>query len=143
MCTQLIFEVCVLNWFLTSYCCVPKWITFNNKNTMQWLWKDRFIDVLLCMSFLALSIVAIFFMKEVINQYASNDTGLKQSEMNITQYPAVTICLKFQEISLTNTDLILSFPLEISNWSLVTMNMKSMIVNMITMKKWLFCLFVC
>ena len=82
---------------------------------MQFVWKDKFIDVLLCMSFLALSIVAIFFMKEVINQYASNDTGLKQSEMNITQYPAVTICLKFQEISLTNTDLILPFPLEISN----------------------------
>ena len=61
---------------------------------MQFVWKDKFIDVFLCMSFLALSIVAIFFMKEVINQYASNDTGLKQSEINITQYPAVTICLK-------------------------------------------------
>ena len=33
-------------------------------------------------------------MKEVLNQYASNDTSMKQNDVPISEIPAVTICFK-------------------------------------------------
>ena len=51
------------------------------------------------MYFLALSIVAIVFMKEVINQYASNAKSFKQSEVPIAEYPTITICFLNKEVS--------------------------------------------
>ena len=61
---------------------------------MQCLRKCKFIEVLLYISFLVLSIQAIFFMRGVMDLYVSQDTSLKQSEINITNYPTVTVCLK-------------------------------------------------
>ena len=61
---------------------------------MKVIKKNTLIDLFQYLAILALGVVAIFFMKEVINQFASNHTGLKQSEVNITEYPIVTICLK-------------------------------------------------
>ena len=44
-------------------------------------------------SFVCLCIIAIFFMKQVIEQFNSNDTSLKMSEVEITHFPTFTICL--------------------------------------------------
>ena len=56
--------------------------------------KIKIVDVIQIGVFLGLCIVATFFMQEVIKQFVSKDTSLKQSEINITQYPVVTICMK-------------------------------------------------
>ena len=37
---------------------------------------------------------AIFFMKEVLDQFASNDTSLKQRGIPLTEFPTITFCLK-------------------------------------------------
>ena len=44
--------------------------------------------------FIGLFVTAILFMKEVLDQFASNDTSLKQKRIPITEYPTITICLK-------------------------------------------------
>lgn len=44
--------------------------------------------------FVGLFAVSLLFMKEVIQQFISNDTSLKQKEVNITEYPTITICPK-------------------------------------------------
>ena len=56
--------------------------------------KKRLIIVLQRACFLALFVTAILFMKEVLIQFTSNDTSLKQREIPITEYPTLTICLK-------------------------------------------------
>ena len=42
-------------------------------------------------SFVCLCVIAIFFMKQVIEQFNSNDTSLKMSEVEITDFPTFTI----------------------------------------------------
>ena len=52
------------------------------------------IHIFQCIFFIGLSVLAMFFMKEVLNQYASNDTSMKQNDVPIFEIPAVTICFK-------------------------------------------------
>ena len=56
--------------------------------------RIRIVDVVKIIVFFGLCMVASFFMQEVFKQFISKDTSLKQNEINITEYPAVTICLK-------------------------------------------------
>ena len=43
---------------------------------------------------ISLSILAIWFMKEVFIQFASNDTSMKQNEVELVENPTITICFK-------------------------------------------------
>ena len=58
--------------------------------------KCRPIEIIQLVFFIGLCVVSLFFMKEVIQQFISNDTSLKQKEVNITEYPTITICPKSQ-----------------------------------------------
>ena len=53
--------------------------------------KD-FLDFFQIFSFIAFSIIAIYLTEEVIHQFASNDTSLKQTQVPIKEYPTMTIC---------------------------------------------------
>ena len=41
-----------------------------------------------------LCMVALGFMKEVLEQFNSNDTGLKMSEIPVKHYPTITFCFQ-------------------------------------------------
>ena len=69
-------------------------VLFNCKMTMKVLKKKTLIDMFQYLAFLILGILAISFMREVLDQFTSHDTSLKQSEVTITEYPTVTVCLK-------------------------------------------------
>ena len=43
---------------------------------------------------ISLSILAMWFMKEVFIQFASNDTSMKQNEVELVENPTITICFK-------------------------------------------------
>ena len=43
---------------------------------------------------ISLSILAMWFMKEVFIQFASNDTSMKQNEVDLVENPTITICFK-------------------------------------------------
>ena len=61
--------------------------------------KNNIINALENFSFLILCFTALFFMKEVLVQYQTNDTGMKQNEKPITEHPTLTICLINDNIS--------------------------------------------
>ena len=52
------------------------------------------IDLIQWIFLIALSIQAIFFTKEVFIEFASNDTSMKQNEVDLLEVPAITICFK-------------------------------------------------
>ena len=54
--------------------------------------KLKIVDIFQYLFFLGLFVVSIIFMNEVILQYASGSTSLKQSEIQITESPTFTIC---------------------------------------------------
>ena len=56
--------------------------------------KCRPSELIQLIFFIGLCVVSLFFMKEVIQQFVSNDTSWKQKEVNITEYPTITICPK-------------------------------------------------
>ena len=58
------------------------------------MYKCRPSEIIQVIFFIGLCVVSLFFMKEVIQQFISNDTSLKQKEVNITEYPTITICPK-------------------------------------------------
>ena len=67
---------------------------FSGTNMKKFRMKNRkdFLDFFQIFSFILLSIVAIYLTEEVIHQFASNDTSLKQTQVPIMEYPTMTIC---------------------------------------------------
>ena len=60
--------------------------------------------------FLGLSSISILFMKEVFQQFNSNDTSLKMSEIDIKHYPTITACFKHPNKSYEyGTEVVISY----------------------------------
>ena len=66
------------------------------------------IDLIQWIFLIALSIQAIFFTKEVFIEFASNDTSMKQNEVDLLEVPTITICFKDNEDYVYGVDLNIS-----------------------------------
>ena len=54
--------------------------------------KENLTTILKSIIFLVLFVISVFFMKEVWYQFRSKDTGMKQIEKPIFDFPTITIC---------------------------------------------------
>ena len=82
--------------------------------------KENLTIILKCIIFLVLFVISVFFMKEVWYQFRSKDTGMKQTEKPIFDFPTITICTSHntenyiygEDFNISYSDVILTFPPE-------------------------------
>ena len=80
--------------------------------------KENLTTILKSIIFLVLFVISVFFMKEVWYQFRSKDTGMKQIEKPIFDFPTITICashntenyLYGEDFNISYSDIILTFP---------------------------------
>ena len=88
--------------------------------------KDYLIIILKSTAFLVLFVIAVFFMKEVWDQYRSKDTGMKQTEKPIFNFPTITVCTSHntenyrygEDFNISYFGIILTFPQEKDEYDL-------------------------
>ena len=54
----------------------------------------KLINIIQWIFLLALSVLSMFSVKEVLTQFFSNDTSMKQNEIHIIEIPTITICFE-------------------------------------------------
>ena len=82
--------------------------------------KENLTIILKSIIFLVLFVISVFFMKEVWYQFRSKDTGMKQIEKPIFDFPTITICTSHntenyrygEDFNISYSDIILTFPPE-------------------------------
>ena len=80
--------------------------------------KENLTIILKSIIFLVLFVISVFFMKEVWFQFRSKDTGMKQTEKPIFDFPTITICtsqntenyIYGEDFNISYSDIILTFP---------------------------------
>ena len=76
---------------LTFYCLVCDMIRISKLTCFG---QIGMIDFIQWIFLIGLSIQALIFMREVLIEYASNYTSMKQIEVDLLEFPAITICFK-------------------------------------------------
>ena len=79
--------------------------------------KENLTIILKSIVFLVLFVIAVFFMKEVWDQFRSKDTGMKQIEKPIFDFPTITICTSHntenyrygEDFNISYFDIVLTF----------------------------------